>query len=1255
MDINIKGANEHNLKNVSVSIPMYQITGITGVSGSGKSTLLRDILASKGAINYTLIHTKTVRDALRISDYVNADSIENLPQTIFIDVKSSVKNSSSTVSTISGIHELLKNIFTEFGNSSCALCGNETFCELTNSTILKADILYDEKYKEISQYIEKRGKLIKESFFDKFGKPAKKSISYITIEFTLDKPSDNSIRRFNKEFFTSIYISNNNESYNPLTTQVCPNCNQIIPRLSRSRLSFNTSYSDGGGACRCCNGSGEIQSIEQDKLVLDINKSLLEGAVHFVTNKGIKHTTVTEVFLKAVANHYGFDITLPLKSLSDENLKIIFYGGNDEISFKDRVGGNKLLKYDGVINYLINSYKSGKGKSALAPFITNSVCPECNGERFDKLIKGFSVHSANIGKILSMTISEFGKWCRSIKENDTTGKEYFESLISKCEHYEAVSCGHLSLDRRSNTLSGGELQRLRLCSLLNSDIDNICYLLDEPSSGLHYSDIEKLGTLFKRICSCGNTMIIVEHNCKLLEYCDNIVDMGPTGGEHGGNVLFSDNILNISKYSTPTVECLLNPVTASLIEGSPSALSTDINNCMEFGNLTYNNLKNVTVHLPYNKFTSVCGVSGSGKTTFVKYVVYQSVSPDPTKYGFDEVYFVSQDNLRVSSLSTIATQSKIMEHIAKLYSKSSKISKSSFMLRSKEGKCTKCEGKGIILSADNENLGICDACNGKRYNQEVLSVKINGCNISQLIDMPISELGRCIEDSKIKRLSEVFSKFDIGYLTLSRPISTLSKGEAQRLRLANSLFEKRVNTLFLLDEPAKGLHPQNIETLLSAIQELLALNNTVVAVEHEPFMIKKSDYIIEFGGTGIEGGYLLYEGTPISISKDTPTGKMLFHTFSLPKETIIKPTLTNITISNIDSNISIPRFSCVRDLEEKELVESAMNISNDKFLSVAIPNNIFFSKLNNEDIKVVAPISILIDFKQSIRYDISIYAALNIKQLVLRKLQSIYPESFEMLKYLFTETSVTGKCKKCCGTGKVFEVPREYFLTDGELSKSCVKFLNNSTQYKEIKKILKTKCKVDISKKYSEMSDFERNILFSGTTGLLEVEDDSIEWKGIIEQFLLYHKYYPENDSDTVFKKKKEVTCPICNGKRIQEDYYKFTIWGLNFGDILSIPISNLLSIICKKKYLFEIDYTFLEPLKHIVSLGLGEYTLADSLLSINAQAAQLINFVSKFTNNIYGASIMMKNFSTLSTEQRAYVNSLVEKWKDNNTIIIFA
>lgn len=1253
MDIRVNKANEHNLKNISVSIPMYQITGITGASGSGKSTLLRDIIATKGAINFTSIHTKTVKDALQINDYAKVDSVENLPQTIFIDVKNTVKNTASTVSTISGIHELLKNLFIDIGELHCPICGNTSFEILSSGTIFMADIIYDERYSEAESYLIKHGKIVEEFFYDKSGKAtSKRNIAFATIEFTLNTPNDSSIRRFNREFGTSIYIKYKENSYNPLNTLVCSKCDHLIPRLTRSRLSFNTIYEEGGGACRCCNGSGVTSSIDPKELILDGSKAVLEGAVAFVSEKGIKYTTVTEEFIKAAAKHYGIEIDLPLNKLSEDQMKILFYGGPDIITFKDRIGGKKALVYEGFLAYLLDSYKNGKGKKALTAYFSDIMCPECKGTRFDKLIDSFTVSGVNIRQILSMTITDFGGWCSTEINNSKSGGKYFESLISKCNHYEAVSCGHLSLDRKSNSLSGGELQRLRLCSLLNSDIDNICYLLDEPSSGLHYSDIEKLGVLFRKICESGNTIIIVEHNRRLLEFCDNIIDMGPFGGERGGNILLSDSIQNISKYDTQTVKYLLNEDKLKSIDKKTTKCISESNDYMEFSHLNYNNLKDVTVHIPYGRITSVCGISGSGKTTLVKNVIYQSVVNNLSKYRFADVYYFTQDNVSTSSLSTIATQTQIMEHIAKIFAKASKLDKKNFMLGSKMGKCPKCLGKGIILSADNENLGVCSLCCGQKYNHNILDVKISGFNISQLMDLPVSELSDCIDDSKLNRLSDIFMKFDIGYLSLSRSIKTLSKGELQRLRLAIALTDKRENTLFLLDEPAKGLHPLNIKTLSTAINELNKFNNTVIAVEHEPIMIKNSDYVIEFGGTGTDGGYLLYEGKTADIPLTTPTGKMLNHTFSLMKNILEREYISDICFSSTENEISISRFSVLHDFENNDLINSAVSWISEKYLSVAIPNNIFFSKLNSDTLSITAPIAIEIDFSKNIRYDISLYKALNLKQLVLRGIQCLYSERFDLLKWVFDERSSTGKCSKCNGTGSVSDIPREYFLSDGELTKSCVKFLNSNSQYKEVKKILKSKYKIDFTRKYSEMNDNEKDILFLGTGDNVIFDDESIEWKGVIEQFLIYHKYYPESDSDTIFRKRKEITCPICLGKCIQSDFCDYTIWGMDFGDLMSLPINTVIKNIKENFSGLIIDNEAINILQHMSCLGLGDYSLSTTLQSMNSKSSQLVNLVAKYTNNIYGSLIVIKNLSILNEEQQIYINKLAEIWKLTNTLI---
>lgn len=346
-------------------------------------------------------------------------------------------------------------------------------------------------------------------------------------------------------------------------------------------------------------------------------------------------------------------------------------------------------------------------------------------------------------------------------------------------------------------------------------------------------------------------------------------------------------------------------------------------------------------------------------------------------------------------------------------------------------------------------------------------------------------------------------------------------------------------------------------------------------------------------------------------------------------------------------------FSCTREPDNLEMIINSCTLSEETYLSVAIPNNIFFSKLHYRSVEMTGPMTSKIDFLQPIRYDIFLYSALNLKQLLLRRVQSLYPADFDLIRFVFDELSVTGKCLKCKGSGNVSAIPIDFFLSEGELSKSCAKFLNSSTRYKEIKKLLKAKYKLDIGKKYSEMNDSEKLILFSGIEGNPEIDTGDLDWRGITELFLQYHKYYPDDTADTAFKKKKSVSCPICNGKRIQAPFTSYTVWNLHFGEIMSMTISQLYNHIRKNNEQTVTDIPIVATLEHMIRLGLQDYTLSDSLLSIKTPDSQLINLITRYTNNIYGTLILIENLNVLDDARRAYIMQLAESWKSTNTVIV--
>ena len=368
MEIQVRRAYENNLKHLSVDIPFYRITGLTGVSGSGKSTLLRDVLAASGNADFTRIQTKTVRDALRISDFVKAESVSNMPLPIFIAAKNIVSNSMSTVSTVSGIQEILRNLLTGFGEIHCPVCGAVVSSAMSADTVFSAEVVYDKTYEAALTYIQKRGIIHEESFFTQKGRPVRreaKTAALALIQFSLQRPSDRTIQELHKQFGCRVVVSDSLGDYDPLSAVRC-SCKKLLPRITRSRLSFATPFEEGGGACRCCGGSGSVVSISPESLIEDRNLSIFQGGIRFLTKKGLAHTDVTERFIQAAADLYGISTCEPLSRIPEEKLKKLFYGSEEVVSFQDRIGGKKCLAFRGITTYLGESYTHGKGGAALA-------------------------------------------------------------------------------------------------------------------------------------------------------------------------------------------------------------------------------------------------------------------------------------------------------------------------------------------------------------------------------------------------------------------------------------------------------------------------------------------------------------------------------------------------------------------------------------------------------------------------------------------------------------------------------------------------------------------------------------------------------------------------------------------------------------------------------------------------------------------------------------------------------------------------
>ena len=932
--------------------------------------------------------------------------------------------------------------------------------------------------------------------------------------------------------------------------------------------------------------------------------------------------------------------------MSEKELNALIYGIDKNISFMDRVGGKKNLTFEGVNAYLEKSYRQHRGGDLLANLFEENICPCCGGTRFDISVSCFKFCNETIKSLMAMSLTELGDW---FKDKIKTSPKKICGIIEKITHeidiFNLLSCGHLNLYRYSYSLSGGEIQRIRIGALLNSKVHGLCYLLDEPASGLHYKDIENLSCLLHRICKQGNTVILTEHNKKMLSCCDYIIELGPQGGSRGGNVLLESAMSDIKVQNVSA-----DSIKGETNKSQKTVFQEEKNDFLTFENLSINNLKNISVRFPINSYTTVCGVSGSGKSTFVTEVVYSAINNNPSKYGFECVDYLGQKNKIAAKHSTVASIIKISEYIAKLYESASnrKIKKSSFLLGSSDGKCQYCGGMGRLYTESNECIGICDKCGGQGFASNVLNIYIDGLNIYEIYNKNIEDLADVVKEKKLKKMLELGIRLGVGYLALSRQSKTLSKGELQRVFLIQKMMGVEKKHLIILDEPSKGLHYSDTIKLIEALKDITLSGNTVLAVEHNPLMIKKSDYVIELGGTGRNGGYLLFQGIPANI-KDTPTSNMLeeFEVGKMPlfdeKE---KYAEKEILITCNDTILKYKPYHIYQEKYKSDFLEKAAKKSMEDFLNISIPGNSMFSIHNRSIIESDTPVIFTIDFNERIKYNIPIGEALGLFQVLNDK--AVYENGEPILKYVFNPLSITGKCEACKGKGIIQAVDESFFIVNGSLSQPCKKFVKNSTNYLKLSKEIK-KDGFDISKVFIDMSGAERKILFWGYDKNYSIDGKFERWEGIIPYFLRFHNYYMDKMSDTIYKQKKDITCPICNGEGLKSIYVNYRSFGLSFMEWMSLDVDTLLRRI--SVYTQNDVSNVLKYLEALHCFGLGNISLSSELVSLPANIAAKIKLLSFLFNRIYGAGIIVKNIEKSGNIDS--VNQVLKKISDTSTVWI--
>jgi len=935
----IKGANENNLKNIDVEIPRDKLVVFTGLSGSGKSSLAFDTIYAEGQRRYVESLSSYARQFLGQMEKPDVDSIEGLSPAISIDQKTTSKNPRSTVGTVTEIYDYLRLLYARVGVPHCPVCGKEISQQTTDQIVdvimklqegTKIQILAPvvknrkgEHTKELeglrkSGYSRVRidGNIYDLSEEIKLEKNKKHMIEVIVDRLVIKSEI---ISRLTDSIETAVSLSGGlvaadvigGEELQFSQTYACDEHGISIPELTPTMFSFNNPM----GACPVCTGIGIFMKIDPRLIIADEEKSLLDGCIK-ASGWGVNSwfnpdaSTIAEMYYRGVADHYGFDINTPWNKLSKEAQNAILYGtGDNKIKLERNTafygGGVYYAPFEGVITNLERRYKetsSDYARNELESYMTESACPECKGARLKPEYLAVTVGGKNIKEFCDLSVSEELEFLSGLTfgERDTMiSKPILKEIKERLNFLQSVGLEYLDLSRSSGTLSGGESQRIRLATQIGSSLMGVLYILDEPSIGLHQRDNERLIKTLKRLRDLGNTVIVVEHDEDTIRAADHVVDIGPGAGIHGGKVVFSGDLAALKKCKESVTSDYLTgrkkiPVPKERRGGNGSFLSVK--------GAAENNLKNINVKIPLGTFACVTGVSGSGKSSFVNDILCKVLANKlnraktiPGKYkevsgieNLDKIINIDQSPIGRTPRSNPATYTGVFTDIRELFA-STKDAKmhgytaGRFSFNVKGGRCEACQGDGILKIEMHFLPDIyvpCEVCGGSRYNRETLSIKYKGKNIYDILEMTVEE-GMYFFESipRIYRKLKTLYDVGLGYIKIGQPATTLSGGEAQRVKLATELSKRGTGkTIYVLDEPTTGLHTADVHKLIEVLQRFVDGGNTVLVIEHNLDVIKTADYIIDLGPEGGNGGgTVVASGTPEQVARceSSYTGQFL--------------------------------------------------------------------------------------------------------------------------------------------------------------------------------------------------------------------------------------------------------------------------------------------------------------------------------------------------------------------------------------------
>ena len=938
----IRGARTHNLKDINLTIPRDKFVVITGLSGSGKSSLAFDTLYAEGQRRYVESLSAYARQFLSMMEKPDIDHIEGLSPAISIEQKSTSHNPRSTVGTITEIYDYLRLLFARVGEPFCPehnlKLEAQTISQMVDKVMtlsigtrimVLAPIVRERKGEHLhvfdelktSGFIRARvdGILCEIEYPPELEKNKKHSIDVVVDRLKVAKGIE---QRLAESFETAVQMAEgiavvskiddeNDEEMLFSALFACPKCGHSISELEPKLFSFNSP----AGACSTCDGLGQKQFFDESKLITDNCLSLGEGAIRGWDRRNIWYFQM----LSSLADHYKFKLDIPFKNLSKKHQKIILRGSDNElISFKyinDK--GNtytREIPFEGIIPNMERRYReteSNMVREDLSKFLSSQACPDCAGTRLRKDARFVFVQGISLPQITEMTVTKAVEYFAGLQlsgKRATIADKVLKELQERLKFLEDVGLNYLTLNRSAETLSGGEAQRIRLASQIGAGLVGVMYILDEPSIGLHQRDNDRLLSTLFHLRDLGNTVIVVEHDEEAIRSADYIIDIGPGAGVHGGRIVAEGDIKNIEKSKESLTGKFLCGDETILIPNKRTLFNKEKTLCLN--GVKGNNLRNINLTLPIGLFTCITGVSGSGKSTLINHTLYpiaatklnhaSTLTPGPfesiTGLEFlDKVVDIDQSPIGRTPRSNPATYTGIFTPVRELFSGTQEArtrgyKPGRFSFNVKGGRCEACQGDGVIKVEMHFLPDVyvsCDICKGKRYNRETLEVKYKGLSISEVLDLTVEDAREFFDAiPSISRKLQTLVDVGLSYIKLGQAATTLSGGEAQRVKLSRELSKRDTGrTLYILDEPTTGLHFQDIRQLLSVLHHLRDQGNTIVVIEHNLDVIKTADWIIDLGPEGGSGGgEIIATGTPEKIikSKNSHTGVYLKKTLQRP-------------------------------------------------------------------------------------------------------------------------------------------------------------------------------------------------------------------------------------------------------------------------------------------------------------------------------------------------------------------------------------